>query len=228
MPYGQLVMWQKGLWKNCYSKDVHGKDAHEPSWPCLDQSLDAASLIKYHCPHSVPWMTCFLPDIGPLHVIVPVLGVAPVNTNAKFSLNLCRPPYPSWQKAFILFACVSSTILWGGCAQLDDSSAALTWPRAGATAIVTRWPHSQSGALEGMAGGLALLSLTWSFMWLGILYVVAIFTQAQNCHVFWRLGSILMYGSNKAIISALFHVVKMSHRTTPGGSKSLVWVWEGR
>ena len=52
---------------------------------------------------------------------------------------------------------------WGGCAQLDGSSAALTWPCTGTTVIVTRWPHSQSGALEGMAGGLALLSLLmWS------------------------------------------------------------------
>lgn len=120
-------------------------------------------------------MIWFLPDIGPLLVIVPVLGVAPVNTNAtqyldkvfqgKFSLSLCRPPYPPWQNAFILFACVSSTILWGGCAQLAGSSAVHTWPHAGTTAIVTRWPHSQSGALEGMAGGLALLSLLmWSFM----------------------------------------------------------------
>lgn len=92
------------------------------------------------------------------------------------------------------------------------------------------WPDGLThSALEGTAGGLALLSLLmWSFMWLGILYVVAIFTQVQNCHDFWRLGSILMYGSNKAIISALFHVVKMSHRTTPDGSKSLAWVWEGR
>ena len=40
---------------------------------------------------------------------------------------------------------------WGGCAQLDGSSAALTWPCAGTTVIVTRWPHSQSGALEGTA-----------------------------------------------------------------------------
>ena len=80
------------------------------------------------------------------------------------------------------------------------------------------------GWLEGWHFSL----LMWSFMWLGIRHVVAVFTQAQNCHIFWMLGSIPMYGSNKAIISALFHVVKMSHRTTPGGSKSLAWVWEAR
>lgn len=118
----------------------------------------------------------------------------------------------------------------GSCAQLAGSSAVHTWPHAGTTAIVTRWPHSQSGALEGMAGGWHPLLLMWSF------YVTwdspcggCIHTSVVNCHIFWMLGSIPMYGSNKAIISALFqYVVKMSHRTTPGGSKSLAWVWEAR
>lgn len=81
------------------------------------------------------------------------------------------------------------------------------------------------GRLEGRHSSVSSCGL---FMWLGILYVVAVFAQVQNCHVFWRLGSIPMNGSNKAITSALFHVVKTSHRTTPGGIKCLAWVWEGR